>query len=147
LTRLPHPDGGFLAADVDRRGASPALVCVHGFGGDRKGAKVAAFRRMAAEEGWSFVAPEMRGHGDSSGSIADLTLSGMVTDVGVAVDAVSRDASHVVLVGSSLGARVRVVGGAASGARRGRGLDRAGLRVRRALPRGDRPRARRRVGA
>jgi pimeloyl-ACP methyl ester carboxylesterase len=104
VERLPHPDGGFLAADVDRRDAAVAVVCVHGFGGDRKGAKVAAFRRMAAEEGWTFVAPEMRGHGDSSGSIAELTLSGMVADVGVAVDAVARDASRVVLVGSSLGA-------------------------------------------
>jgi pimeloyl-ACP methyl ester carboxylesterase len=101
--RIPHPRGGWLAADLDRRAGPLTLAFFHGFGSDRKGRKVDAFRRLAREQGWTFLAPEFRGHGESAGEIADLTLSGMVEDVGVALDAVVEPAAPLALVGSSLG--------------------------------------------
>jgi pimeloyl-ACP methyl ester carboxylesterase len=103
VERIPHPRGGHLAADVDRRDGPLALAYLHGFGSDRKGAKVEAFRRLAAEESWDFLAFEFRGHGESSGEIADLTLSAMLEDVDAALEAFDRRDRPLTLVGSSLG--------------------------------------------
>jgi pimeloyl-ACP methyl ester carboxylesterase len=103
MERLPHPDGGHLAADVDRRDPTRWWVCVHGFGSDRAGTKVATLRALAAAEGGSFLAFDARGHGQSSGSMADVTMSRFVEDVQVAVEAVVPADAALLVIGSSLG--------------------------------------------
>ncbi len=104
MDRIPHRSGGHLAADVDRRDARSWWLYVHGFGGDRGGAKGAAFREAAGAAGASFAAFDFRGHGESSGERADVTLSAMVEDLDVATDALVPVGADLVVVGSSLGA-------------------------------------------
>ena len=103
MERLPHPDGGALAADVDRRDPARWWVVVHGFGSVRGGAKATALRAAAAHAGASFLAFDARGHGASSGSIEDLTLSHLVRDLDVAVEAVVPAGADLLAIGSSLG--------------------------------------------
>ena len=76
---------------------------LHGFGSDRKGAKATAFRAAAQAEGATFVAIDFRGHGESPGSMADLTLSRMLEDVDALASEVAPRGTRLVLVGSSLG--------------------------------------------
>jgi pimeloyl-ACP methyl ester carboxylesterase len=103
MESIPHPDGGHLAADVDRRDPMRWWICVHGFGSDRSGTKVTTLRAAAAVEGSSFLAFDARGHGQSSGSMADVTMSRFVEDVDVAVEAVVPADADLLVIGSSLG--------------------------------------------
>jgi pimeloyl-ACP methyl ester carboxylesterase len=103
VERIPHPRGGALAADVDRRSPGRVWAFLHGFGSDRAGQKAAAFRSVAASEGATFVAIDFRGHGESPGSIEELTLSGMLEDVDAMAAVHVPASSSLVLVGSSLG--------------------------------------------
>ncbi len=103
MSSLPHPAGGHLEADVDLRDPTRWWVVLHGFGSVRGGAKASALRAAAAREGVSFLAFDARGHGDSSGSIADLTLSHLVDDLDVAVEATVPVGADLLVVGSSLG--------------------------------------------
>lgn len=102
MERIPLRDG-FLAADVDRRDPDRWWVFAHGFGSDRKGAKATAFRAAAETSGASFLASDARGHGASSGTIEELTLSGMIEDLASAIDAHVPPKASLVVVGSSLG--------------------------------------------
>jgi len=103
MERLPHPAGGHLEADVDRRDPARWWVVLHGFGSVRGGAKASALRAAAARAGASFLAFDARGHGGSSGSIADLTLSDLIDDLDVAVAATVPATADLLVVGSSLG--------------------------------------------
>jgi pimeloyl-ACP methyl ester carboxylesterase len=104
VERVPHPACAGLAADVDRRdGDAPPWIFLHGFGSDRKGQKATAFRAAAAEAGATFASADFRGHGDSPGTIEELTLSRMLEDADAVADAVAPGTRPVVLVGSSLG--------------------------------------------
>jgi pimeloyl-ACP methyl ester carboxylesterase len=88
---------------VDRRDPGRWWFFLPGFGSVRGGAKAAAFRVAAAEAGVSFASIDFRGHGDSSGSMEDLTLSGMLADVDATLSALAPRRTETVLFGSSLG--------------------------------------------
>lgn len=103
MQAIPLPDGTRLAADVDRRDPACCWVYVHGFGSDRKGNKVSAFSEAAAAHGVSFVAFDARGHGESPGSIEDLTLTRLLEDMDAVVAGLVPPTARLVLVGSSLG--------------------------------------------
>src|SRR5262245_50851229 len=103
MERIPHPSGAPLAADVERRSPSRVWAFLHGFGSNRGGVKVGAFRSVAASEGATFAALDFRGHGDSPGRIEDLTVTAMLEDVDAFVAAIAPAGTSLVLVGSSLG--------------------------------------------
>jgi len=90
-----------------RPGARAALF-VHGFGSSRRGEKAVHFGQRFNEKGWAFAAPDLRGHGQSDGSVRDLTMSGMLSDVIAAARWVRETgvAAEIVLIGSSMGAAV-----------------------------------------
>lgn len=101
------PDGqsvrAIFSAAEDSAGG-PAVVFAHGFGSDRKGEKVTAFEEECARRGWGFSAFDFRGHGESDGSMLDLTGTRMIEDL----DAVSGEVQKlaggpIFLVGSSMG--------------------------------------------
>lgn len=81
-------DGTVLAADVIMPpGASRGLVMVHGGGVTRH--EGGFFDRLAdglAEAGVASLRFDLRGHGQSAGRQADLTLAGVGNDVRVALD-------------------------------------------------------------
>jgi alpha-beta hydrolase superfamily lysophospholipase len=106
MERIPLEGGGHLAADVDRRDPARWWFFLPGFGSVRGGAKASAFRAAAGEAGVSFASFDFRGHGDSSGAIADLTVGGMLDDVDATLRALAPRREETVLVGSSLGGLV-----------------------------------------
>ncbi len=88
-------------------GARAALF-VHGLGSNRRGEKAVYFGERFNEKGWAFAALDLRGHGQSDGSIGDLTMSRMVADLGAAATWIGERgvARDLVLIGSSMGAAV-----------------------------------------
>ena len=102
MARVPLRDG-FLAVDVDRRDPDRWWVYAHGFGSGRGGGKATAFRTAAAAAGVSFLAFDARGHGESSGTLEELTLSRMIEDLTAAIEAFVPKGASLVVVGSSLG--------------------------------------------
>ena len=102
MARLPLRDG-FLAVDVDRRDPDRWWVYAHGFGSGRGGGKARAFRAAATAAGVSFLAFDARGHGESSGTIEELTLSRMIEDLACAIEAYVPKGALLVVIGSSLG--------------------------------------------
>jgi pimeloyl-ACP methyl ester carboxylesterase len=85
-------------------GGSDMVVCVHGFGSDRKGVKVHAVHAACARRGWGFAAFDFRGHGESSGSLLELTGSGLQADLeAIRLYLAGRGVQRLFLVGSSMG--------------------------------------------
>jgi pimeloyl-ACP methyl ester carboxylesterase len=93
----------YPVGDADR-----AALYVHGLGSHRRGEKSVSFAGRFNARGWGYAALDLRGHGDSDGSMTDLTMSGMITDVATAFDWLRErvTAGGIVLIGSSLGGSV-----------------------------------------
>jgi len=88
-------------------GASPAFLYLHGFGSSQGGDKATYFRRRAAEAGIGFCSFDFRGHGESGGSLADLTFSRCLADAAAALGWLRRRSRGPrVVFGSSMGAAV-----------------------------------------
>lgn len=86
---------------------APVAVFVHGLGSHRRGEKACYFAERFTELGWGFAAVDLRGHGESDGSIRDLTLSRSLTDLDVTLRWLAqRHRVKPVLIGSSMGAAV-----------------------------------------
>jgi pimeloyl-ACP methyl ester carboxylesterase len=81
-----------------------AVLYLHGFGSRQSGTKAEFFRRRFLDRGLAFCSFDFQGHGDSGGSMLDLTLSRNLSDVG-RVHALlgERGYAAVVLMGSSMG--------------------------------------------
>lgn len=100
---------GELAVDVRRPAGAPrgAAMFVHGFGSRRDGEKATRLGEAAAADGRLFVAPDLRGHGDSGGSFEELTIGRSVEDVvAVAEGTGFASAGRRLLIGSSFGGLV-----------------------------------------
>jgi len=99
--RVEVEDGIELAVDV--RGAGPPLICVHGFGGAKED-----FADHADELATraTVVAPDLRGHGDSSGptDVAAYSLDRLAADVLAVADALGF--ARFRLLGHSMGGMV-----------------------------------------
>ncbi len=102
---LSRSDGATIAYDrID--GASPGIVFLHGLNSDRGGTKAQALANHCRESGRLFVAFDMYGHGDSSGTFADGTISRWTEDALAVLD--HMDPGRHILVGSSMGGWVMV---------------------------------------
>ena len=98
-----------LVIDLYEPEAPPAgaAIWVHGFASRRDGEKVRFAGAALAAAGWALLAPDLQGHGDSGGTLEDLTIDRSVDDVRrVAAHPLYRDAAHRVLIGSSFGGLV-----------------------------------------
>ncbi len=81
-----------------------AVLFVHGFGSQCDGEKFQALEGSCAALGWTLAAFNLRGHGDSDGTLADLSGSAVQEDL----DAIwsyltGRGVRKLFLVGSSMG--------------------------------------------
>jgi pimeloyl-ACP methyl ester carboxylesterase len=89
------------------RAPAPVRFCVlylHGFGSAQSGEKAEYFRGQALAAGWPFCSFDFQGHGESGGSLRDLTFSRNLDDVARAHDfLIGQKFRHVVLMGSSMG--------------------------------------------
>jgi pimeloyl-ACP methyl ester carboxylesterase len=89
-------------------GAARTAVYVHGIGSHRRGEKAEYFASRFNAHGWNFASVDLRGHGESDGRIFDLTMSGMLTDLGAALEWIGSQqvAGRPVLIGASMGGAV-----------------------------------------
>lgn len=84
--------------------ASARILYLHGFGSSRQGEKADFFRSHATAAGLEFWSFDFQGHGESGGSMRELTLSRNLGDVGrVCAAMADRPPLPLVLLGSSMG--------------------------------------------
>lgn len=81
----------------------PALVLVHGLGGDDTSAYGLATGRFAWDHGWHVVRMNLRGAGDSVRLCAGLYHAGLESDLVAALRAVAERAPRVAVAGFSVG--------------------------------------------
>ncbi len=102
-------------APVPGRTDAPVVVHVHGLGVEQ----ITLYRqevlcaRAAAAAGFPVLRYHARGHGDSAGSSADVTLASLVADARAAADEAKRrsGATRVIWLGVRLGALVAALAG------------------------------------
>jgi pimeloyl-ACP methyl ester carboxylesterase len=101
---LPLADGGHLAGTVHLTGTPGCVLYVHGFGSHRQGAKTTAVQAACARRGWSCAAFDFRSHGESSGTMRQLRLSGLQSDLeAISAYLAGQGIRRLFLVGSSMG--------------------------------------------
>jgi alpha-beta hydrolase superfamily lysophospholipase len=100
--------GPRLAVDVyDAPEPRGAVLCVHGFASGRRGSKIEHLGRVLPAAGWTVLAVDLQGHGESGGGLEGLTVERSVDDVRRAAKiAAYADAPRRALVGSSFGGLV-----------------------------------------
>lgn len=81
-------------------------VFVHGFASNRQGEKASFFAERFQSMGWHFLSLDMRGHGDSSGGMEDITLTRCVADLAAALDWLPAELAQPLLIPSSMGGAV-----------------------------------------
>ena len=106
------------------RPGAPVVVHVHGYGVEQMALYRAEVQmaRTAAAAGFPVLRVHLRGHGDSSGDFADVTLDGMVEDAMASADEAKRRSGTATVVW--LGVRI---GGLVAAEAMGRRSDAAGL--------------------
>ncbi|MBI4082146.1 MAG: alpha/beta fold hydrolase [Candidatus Lambdaproteobacteria bacterium] len=107
--KLPVSDGESIVLDFvepERPSGGRTAVFVHGFGSNRRGEKALYFASRFAEAGWHFMALDMRGHGESEGSMLRHAMSRCLADLSKAMDWLPRRLEPPILIGSSMGGAV-----------------------------------------
>ena len=79
------------------------VVYVHGFGSHQGGEKALFFRNRFVDMGFAYLAFDHRGHGSSSGTMTELTISRSIEDLGLILSAHRKDYKRSILIGSSMG--------------------------------------------
>ncbi len=104
--KLTSPLGGHLMGDLwfnDTPGTM-AVLFVHGFGSVRFGSKAEALAAACERRGWTFATFDLRGHGESTGTLSDLRAGGLQDDLDQIQAALAiRGVSSLFVVGSSMG--------------------------------------------
>lgn len=92
-------DGGEVLRGDELPGATPGYVYLHGLGSVRTGQKSNSLLLHAQARGRAFLRVDLRGHGESSGTIGRVTIVEMIADVRRVLARMER----CTLIGSSLG--------------------------------------------
>ena len=104
LVRLNVAPDGWLQGQWSHAGGDIAVLFVHGFVSVRYGEKSAALEESCARRGWTFATFDLRGHGESSGTLRDLTGARLLGDLdAVANFLTQKGIRRLALVGSSMG--------------------------------------------
>ena len=101
-TTILEPCRGERVVVERMTGRAPSYVFLHGLGSVRAGEKSGALPAHAAARGRAFTRFDFRGHGESTGTIGEVTMSELLVDASLVLDLVGPS----ILVGSSLGALV-----------------------------------------
>ena len=104
---LPGKPGEFLDYTLtlpQKAWASDTLVIyLHGFASHQKGEKVVYLRNRFVELGAAYLAFDHRGHGDSTGTMKELTITRNLEDIDTLIKAEGAGFKQRILVGSSMG--------------------------------------------
>jgi predicted alpha/beta-fold hydrolase len=110
---LAADDGARLLLRVSwqegTRAASPALVLVHGLGGDDGSTYMLSTGLLAHSRGWHVLRMNMRGAGDGGAVTHHLYNAGLTGDLLLALDYAARHTRRVAVVGFSLGASLSLL--------------------------------------
>jgi alpha-beta hydrolase superfamily lysophospholipase len=102
------PSGERIALDwAPPAGATGNVaVFVHGLGSHRRGEKALHFAERFRQLDWGFLSVDLRGHGESDGSMEDLSLTRCLEDLGAAIGWLPAGIVPRLLIGSSMGGAV-----------------------------------------
>jgi|SRR5579863_82169 len=81
-------------------------IYLHGFASHRGGEKALYFRDSFTSRGAAYLTFDFRGHGSSSGTLVQMSLSRCLDDLSFMVDGPGKGYPVVILVGASMGAQV-----------------------------------------
>jgi len=105
--RFPGPSADHLDYTLtppsDGRAATTLVVYLHGFASDQFGEKVVYLRDRFNAAGCAFLAFDHRGHGRSSGTTKELTISRNLEDLDRMLQHHGKAYARRILVGSSMG--------------------------------------------
>lgn len=82
------------------------VVYVHGFASHQRGEKAVYFRERFVARGDAYLTFDLRGHGASSGTMAELTVTRALADVDTMLAWARERFTRIVVVGSSLGGQL-----------------------------------------
>lgn len=90
---------------IPQEGGAPDILVVYvdGFASSQKGEKVLYFRDRFNERGYAFLTFDHRGHGSSSGSMRDLTVTRNLEDLDRILASQAKAFKKHILIGSSMG--------------------------------------------
>src|SRR3990172_7719817 len=104
--RLPHSPDEYLDYTLilpkGRSTTDTLVIYVHGFASHQKGEKVLYFRDRFTDVGAAFLAFDHRGHGDSSGTMKDLTITRNLEDLEAIFSSQALNYKKRILIGSSM---------------------------------------------
>jgi len=92
---LTQPAGG--------KSSDTLVIYVHGFVSDQSGEKALFFRKQFNQAGMAYLAFDHRGHGKSSGTMREMTVTRNLDDLDLISKTVRSDFTKTVLIGSSMG--------------------------------------------
>lgn len=96
-------------APPDGRQNGLCVLYLHGFGSVQTGEKAEFFRQRALEEGFAFCSFDFQGHGQSGGTMRDLSLTRNLEDLSrVLAYLREKDCDRICLLGSSMGGGVAI---------------------------------------
>jgi len=110
MPRLPlspahHLDYTLLTPDTCEN-PQTVVIYVHGFASHQRGEKALYFGERFVARGDAYLTFDLRGHGASSGTMEELTVSRAIEDLEAVVDWVHARFTRCVVIGSSLGGQV-----------------------------------------
>ncbi|MBI3805187.1 MAG: alpha/beta fold hydrolase [Nitrospirae bacterium] len=82
------------------------FIYIHGFASHQHGEKALYFRDRVVERGFASLAVDLRGHGDSSGTIETMTLTRGLEDLAALLAGPAAPYERIVFIGSSMGGQL-----------------------------------------
>lgn len=105
---LPNNDLLDYTLTLPSRPTETLFIYIHGFASHQRGEKALYFRDRVIEQGMAYLAFDLRGHGDSSGTIRTLTLTRGMEDLSAVLAGPAASYRQIVLIGSSMGGQLAV---------------------------------------
>lgn len=108
MAELPIGSGLFLKYHFTPPARSTAitLIYIHGFASNQHAEKALHFEARAKALGLGYIRFDLRGHGASSTSLREMTLSEWMRDTLAVIDQIAPAPAPVVLIGSSMGGQI-----------------------------------------
>jgi alpha-beta hydrolase superfamily lysophospholipase len=105
--RIPVTGSESIVLDwIPPSAGEDTAVFLHGLGSHRRGEKALHFAERFAARGWGFMALDLRGHGESDGTMMGLSLSRSLADLAAALAWLPTPAKPRLLIGSSMGGAI-----------------------------------------
>lgn len=92
-----------LTPPSEKSAPETLVIYVHGFASHQSGEKVLFLKKRFNESGTAFLAFDHRGHGNSSGTMKELTITKNLEDLDQIIRSQGKNFKNRILIGSSMG--------------------------------------------